>query len=73
MNSWSVTYDNNLRRIFHVVWASCDSLSGCGNGLVSNSPEPKGVVASQHSCDVVLPVICPKLISPTIEGPSLSW
>lgn len=25
-----------------------------------------------HSCDVVLPVICPKL-RPTTEGPSLSW
>lgn len=73
MNSWRVTHDNNLKRILHVVWASCDSLNGRGNGFAGNPPEPKGVAAPQHSCDVVLPVICPKLICPTTEGPSLSW
>lgn len=51
------------------VLHSCVSLSGCGNGFAHL--RLKGL-QPQGSREVVLPGTCPKHISPTTKGPSLS-
>ena len=43
-----------------------------GNGFALHLAEAKGI-AAECSCEVVLPLIGPKLISPATEGASVSW